>query len=127
MAEETKSAPLSADGAAVADVFSCRRCRTVLCSSTDLQAHTPAAQQFSYHRQVKTNRQRQATVADAGDEYDIGGAAPSPPKPTCDSLFLTEAPDWMGLVEGRVLCPKCQGRVGNMKWAGMQCSCTLCS
>ncbi|KAL1209600.1 putative inactive dual specificity protein phosphatase-like [Cardamine amara subsp. amara] len=45
----------------------------------------------------------------------------------CSSIFV-EPMKWMqtihdGLVEEKLLCLGCEGRLGYFNWAGMQCSC----
>jgi dual specificity phosphatase 12 len=47
---------------------------------------------------------------------------------TACSSYFTEPVEWMGealrgVVEGKLLCPKCNSRLGAFNWAGMQCSC----
>ena len=49
-------------------------------------------------------------------------------QPTCTSIFLAEALQWMRAasldpVEGKLLCFGCGARVGALRWAGSQCSC----
>jgi dual specificity phosphatase 12 len=93
-------------------VFSCRRCREVLFSKSDLVEHEPnPAHSFSHHRLMK--------------EQSLGEA----PVVTCSSFFLAEPQGWMKSddVEGKIVCPKCSARVGSLKWAGGQCSCEFCA
>jgi len=85
---------------ATEEVFSCRRCRSVLFTDADLERHTAG-------QQMLPNR------------------ASSQP---CSSYFLQEAPSWISpeaLSENRILCPnpKCAARLGSLSWSGAQCSC----
>ena len=98
--------------------YSCRRCRTPLCTSSDLAAHDVSSQTFSYRRRLKETK---------GAEI-VGQSAGKPDESRCD-LFVPEPLEWMGLVEGRLACPnkQCGARVGNLKWAGIQCSCPCLS
>lgn len=46
----------------------------------------------------------------------------------CTSLFFEEAPSFLHIKEsdgdeGKLLCPKCEGKVGNWSWIGSKCSC----
>ena len=45
----------------------------------------------------------------------------------CQSLFIEQS-QWLessvlGSSQGKLVCPKCRGRLGSYKWAGLQCSC----
>ena len=47
--------------------------------------------------------------------------------PQCKSLFVEQS-GWMesmvlGTSQGKLVCPKCSGRLGSFNWAGLQCSC----
>ena len=41
----------------------------------------------------------------------------------CESYFLFQPPDWMGVEEGKKNCPNCKTRLGALKWSGNKCSC----
>ena len=46
---------------------------------------------------------------------------------SCSHLFIKEL-FWMenfirGVNEGTISCPKCNGKLGNFSWVGLQCSC----
>ncbi|CAG8714521.1 17977_t:CDS:2, partial [Racocetra fulgida] len=54
-------------------------------------------------------------------------------KSLCSSYFV-EPLDWIlegekqndkeeGELDGKIKCPKCNAKLGNYNWAGMQCSC----
>ena len=45
----------------------------------------------------------------------------------CQSLFVQQT-EWLdeiaiGRSQGKLICPKCSGRLGSFNWSGMQCSC----
>eukprot|EP01119_Soliformovum_irregulare_P021644 TRINITY_DN7251_c0_g1_i1.p1 TRINITY_DN7251_c0_g1~~TRINITY_DN7251_c0_g1_i1.p1 ORF type:complete len:337 (+),score=75.29 TRINITY_DN7251_c0_g1_i1:80-1012(+) len=83
-------------------IYCCRTCRNFLFSEKDILPHEPS-QKFQWRGERKTNR----------------GAS-------CSSYFLTGDMTWMGdtsEIEGKLLCPKCQGKVGSWVWNGSQCSC----
>lgn len=44
----------------------------------------------------------------------------------CTSVFLLHPPDWTscgGSNEGRIICPKCESKIGTYVWSGASCSC----
>jgi dual specificity phosphatase 12 len=44
----------------------------------------------------------------------------------CTSVFLEDPPSFFsanGVEEGKLLCPKCQSKVGTWSWVGNKCSC----
>lgn len=90
--------------------YKCRKCRLALFSGTSLIAHEPGSGQLSF----KWHKQDCNTVDDSSNTQ-------------CTSLFI-EPVGWMlplleGTVDGKLPCPKCNGRLGSFNWAGMQCSC----
>lgn len=89
--------------------YKCRKCRLSLFDVTSVIAHEPGSGQtsFKWHKQ---------------DLYEV-----DPINYQCTSLFV-EPVRWMlplleGTVDGKLPCPKCNGRLGSFNWAGMQCSC----
>ena len=81
----------------------CFRCRKVLFTQREVTAH------------------EQNTKVGGGG----GGASQGP----CSSVFLLEPPMWLlessstSSSQGKVVCPKCQSRLGNWDWSGSVCSC----
>ena len=92
--------------------YACKRCRTVLFDSTQIEPHAPPPSHvctFKYRR-------------------SFGVAAQAEPEKRCTSMFLQPCQEWMGDItaqDGRLLCPKCQAVVGKWKWGGLQCSCSV--
>eukprot|EP01122_Echinamoeba_exundans_P001206 TRINITY_DN1118_c0_g1_i1.p1 TRINITY_DN1118_c0_g1~~TRINITY_DN1118_c0_g1_i1.p1 ORF type:complete len:286 (+),score=44.50 TRINITY_DN1118_c0_g1_i1:420-1277(+) len=86
--------------------YTCRVCRFRVFGADELVPHEPGKHEFSYRRRENN--------ADKD----------------CTSHFI-EAKDWMGDLsglEGRIVCPKCDGRLGTYNWGGTQCSCgTWCA
>lgn len=95
-------------------IYSCRRCRQLLFRPELITEHDTAQHRFSSHRRAKD-------IASHDGNMAYGG-----PK-DCTSFFLAEAVQWMKSasedVEGKLCCPKCNTRLGMLKWAGSQCSC----
>ncbi|XP_075244139.1 dual specificity protein phosphatase 12-like [Convolutriloba macropyga] len=63
-------------------------------------------------------RQSHMTVNDSNRGGDIGN---------CSSLFV-EPVKWMeililGVLSGKLCCPKCRNKLGSFNWSGAQCSC----
>jgi len=87
--------------------FSCRQCRQKLYCGSEVIPHQAGSGQAAFHHKKRDRR-----------------AAAGPPQ--CTVQFI-EQPAWLGdltgLVGDRMLCPKCQARVGAWKWEGLQCSC----
>ncbi len=77
--------------------YSCRRCRYCLLDSTTLHSHSLT----SYVGIEKPHK--------------------------CSSLFVEEPPVFMTIKdeeqEGKLVCPKCETRVGQWSWIGSKCSC----
>lgn len=46
---------------------------------------------------------------------------------SCTSLFLEESPNFLRIAdgedEGKLLCPRCESKVGSWSWVGSKCSC----
>ncbi|KAG0432389.1 hypothetical protein HPB47_020885 [Ixodes persulcatus] len=53
-----------------------------------------------------------------------------PPGQLCSSSFFVEPTGWLfhqaQSLQGKVLCPKCNSKVGNYNWAGLYCECGAC-
>ncbi len=103
--------------------YACRRCRRLLFTPSDLAAaHPVGSHAFSYRRAAKDCGGVPAPPA-AADDPAGGAAAPSP----CTSFFLADALPWMCAagsdVSSKLPCPGCGARLGDLSWAGSQCSC----
>lgn len=88
-------------------VYSCRMCRRPLFFAEDIMPHQVSKHDISYRKRDKGNAVSSDFV-------------------TCNSHFLQEPLQWMGVVdenEGKICCSKCQSRIGFWKWDGQQCSC----
>ncbi|KAL9988494.1 hypothetical protein ACROYT_G002948 [Oculina patagonica] len=88
--------------------YQCRKCRLVLFGGDSCIEHEAGSGQASFKR----HKQDSSAV-----KYDN----------SCTSLFI-EPVGWMlplleGATEGKLPCPKCNGRLGSFNWAGMECSC----
>eukprot|EP00055_Hartaetosiga_balthica_P005619 m.16740 g.16740 ORF g.16740 m.16740 type:complete len:320 (+) comp4662_c0_seq4:305-1264(+) len=89
----------------ITTTIKCKKCRRLLMLNLNLLSHEPGQGQlsFKYHRREPG--------------MDV----------SCSSLFC-EPLEWMngvcdGEVEGKILCPKCDFRLGTFNWSGGQCSC----
>mmetsp|Transcript_20155 Transcript_20155/g.29636 ORF Transcript_20155/g.29636 Transcript_20155/m.29636 type:complete len:386 (-) Transcript_20155:505-1662(-) len=86
--------------------FACKMCRTILFGECDLEdiPHSKGQHSFS-SRKMKS----------------AGNAK------VCQSIFLAPGLEWMVSIndsaEGKLSCPKCNGKLGLYKWHGTQCSC----
>ncbi|CAN7993662.1 unnamed protein product [Ixodes hexagonus] len=53
-----------------------------------------------------------------------------PPGRLCSSGFFVEPTEWLfhqaQSLQGKVLCPRCNSKVGNYNWAGLYCECGAC-
>ena len=82
-------------------VYACRKCRFLLFTQEHVTTHAKEQQTFSYRERAKGVDDR------------------------CTSFFLEDAMEWMGeaMGGGKIVCPNCSTRLGQLKWAGAQCSC----
>mmetsp|Transcript_19140 Transcript_19140/g.43572 ORF Transcript_19140/g.43572 Transcript_19140/m.43572 type:complete len:214 (+) Transcript_19140:697-1338(+) len=83
-------------------IYSCRKCRTAICTSDDLNSHNIGLHSFS-HRKI------------SGSSSNL-----------CNNAYLEEPADWIDFSEGnegRIYCPKCACKLGSYSWSGAQCSC----
>ncbi|CAM6066455.1 unnamed protein product [Sphagnum tenellum] len=93
-------------------VYRCKKCRQVVASEENVITHIPGAGLTSF-------KWRKRGVKGAGTD--------EPVQPECTSIFVHPM-QWMtpvqeGMVESKLQCVKCEARLGNFNWAGMQCSC----
>ncbi|XP_051143162.1 uncharacterized protein LOC127259683 [Andrographis paniculata] len=85
--------------------YSCKKCHRIVASLENVVDHVPG----EGDTWPKRNRYNQSNDNE------------------CSSVFV-EPIQWMttveeGGVEGKLVCPKCAGRVGYFNWSGIQCSC----
>ncbi|XP_061696372.1 dual specificity protein phosphatase 12 isoform X2 [Syngnathoides biaculeatus] len=85
--------------------YRCRKCRRTLFRSSSLLSHPVGEGATAFDHKKNTN----LTVVQ------------------CTSYFI-EPVQWMeqallGVMEGQLLCPKCQSKLGSFSWCGDQCSC----
>ncbi|XP_077392890.1 dual specificity protein phosphatase 12 isoform X2 [Festucalex cinctus] len=85
--------------------YRCRKCRRTLFRSSSLLSHPvgEGASAFSHKKSSNLNGIQ------------------------CTSYFI-EPVQWMeqallGVMDGQLLCPKCQSKLGSFSWCGDQCSC----
>jgi dual specificity phosphatase 12 len=108
--ESTMSVPRTVDR--TKNIFLCRMCRIILFCEGDLQdpPHEASRHRFS-HKKI-----HHGSVSSTGTAL-------------CQSYFLQNCLAWMGedirngVPEGKLSCPKCDGKVGTWIWSGTQCSC----
>ncbi|KAL7444285.1 hypothetical protein ACHAXM_009397 [Skeletonema potamos] len=83
--------------------YACKRCRSVLFGTDDLEDPP--------HLQARHNFRRKGQTSAQG---------------MCQNLFIADPLPWMhgcNEMEGKLHCPKCQTKVGHYTWTGAQCSC----
>ena len=83
--------------------YACKRCRTVLFSTDDLEDPPHTQSLHDFRRRGQTAGQR-----------------------ACQNLCLSDPLPWMNGcndMEGKLHCPKCNTKVGHYSWTGAQCSC----
>ena len=85
--------------------YSCKLCRTILFTENDLEDPPHVKNKHNF-----THRKGQSSTTTH-----------------CQSLFLSQELNWMGDIgcsnEGKLFCPKCEGKIGLWNWSGTQCSC----
>ncbi|CAG8462514.1 1645_t:CDS:2 [Ambispora gerdemannii] len=69
----------------------------------------------------KSDMPQELTTRDASIKNDVDQNI------KCSAYFI-EPLQWIidahqGELDGKILCPKCNSKLGNYNWAGMQCSC----
>eukprot|EP01029_Cantina_marsupialis_P029729 TRINITY_DN782088_c0_g1_i1.p1 TRINITY_DN782088_c0_g1~~TRINITY_DN782088_c0_g1_i1.p1 ORF type:complete len:323 (+),score=93.86 TRINITY_DN782088_c0_g1_i1:747-1715(+) len=79
--------------------FNCAKCRCLLFFADEIAVHDMNKHNFAYRKGTQ--------------------------KDDCSSFFFNEALEWMKLesTQGKIVCPKCSGRLGSYNWSGSQCSC----
>ncbi|KAL2610871.1 hypothetical protein R1flu_022563 [Riccia fluitans] len=97
-------------GEKVPTLYRCKKCRRLVASESNVVTHNLGLGESSF----KTKRKGSGRSDDYGE-------------PKCSSIFV-EPMQWMtavveGDVEGKLLCARCEARLGNFNWAGLQCSC----
>ncbi|XP_061653206.1 dual specificity protein phosphatase 12 isoform X2 [Phyllopteryx taeniolatus] len=85
--------------------YRCRKCRRTLFRSSSLLSHPVGEGATAFGHKKSTN---------------LTGVQ-------CTSYFI-EPVQWMeqallGVMDGQLLCPKCQSKLGSFSWCGDQCSC----
>ncbi|PVU92569.1 hypothetical protein BB559_003693 [Furculomyces boomerangus] len=95
----------------------CKKCRRLLLSESNIFEHEagPGNIGFSYTK-----------VNNFGAEA-VGGNMAGKPKNNCSSIFF-EPISWIkdihsGVISGKIMCPKCDTKLGQFSWAGSKCSC----
>ena len=85
--------------------FKCRKCRKILFSSKDLEAH-------------QKGRSISAVYGSKGVDANTK---------ECTSYFLNSDLEWLpksyGVVGGKINCDKCAAKIGHFSWTATQCSC----
>ncbi|KAJ1883485.1 tyrosine protein phosphatase yvh1 [Coemansia sp. RSA 1722] len=106
--------PSTHKGLPVQRLVRCKKCRRALVSEANILDHQAGVGQvaFSY-------KKRNANGMDTPHAF--------PQNRACSSLFV-EPMEWMdgvkdGLLENKIVCPKCLAKLGAYNWAGAQCSC----
>ena len=96
------------DDATDSSYFTCKKCGTFLFHNTDIEIHTPPLND-SNRSQGNSN--------------------------ICSSIFLSSSPSFIDQVNlsqqdsysipggNKILCPKCNSKLGQWSWSGNQCSC----
>ncbi|CAG8511957.1 16149_t:CDS:2 [Cetraspora pellucida] len=93
----------------------CKKCRRTLISTENFVTHTQGSGQNAFSYKKRDNLYTSIS------------------KSSCSSYFV-EPLDWIlrgkeqndkeeGELDGKIKCPKCNAKLGNYSWAGMQCSC----
>ncbi|KAJ1732997.1 tyrosine protein phosphatase yvh1 [Coemansia sp. Benny D160-2] len=96
-------------------VVRCKKCRRPLVSDANIVDHSAGDGEVAFSFKKRSN--------------GSGAATPHafPQNKACSSLFV-EPMAWMdgvtdGLLENKIMCPKCHAKLGSYNWAGAQCSC----
>ena len=124
-------------GADAGRMLSCRACRRLPARGADEVPHEPGegVDADTWRRKVARRKWARSGGEGSGGPGDEGGVrgAPAPggasrggSKP-CGCVFLHPLA-WMrgveeGPVEGKLLCPKCDAKVGHFNWSGLRCGC----
>ncbi|XP_069794217.1 dual specificity protein phosphatase 12 isoform X2 [Narcine bancroftii] len=89
-------------------IYRCRKCRRCLFRGSSNLSHVPGTGPIAFAHKRLTQSLR-------GDQTK------------CTSYFI-EPVQWMkssllGVLDGQLLCPKCNSKLGSFNWYGDQCSC----
>ncbi|CAI9099570.1 OLC1v1036416C3 [Oldenlandia corymbosa var. corymbosa] len=92
-------------------LYRCKKCRRVVALQEHVVDHIPGEGEtsFGWHKRR------------SGNFFN------KPEDDECSSIFV-EPLSWMtaveeGALEGKLLCAKCEGRLGYFNWSGIQCNC----
>ncbi|XP_019084391.1 PREDICTED: probable inactive dual specificity protein phosphatase-like At4g18593 [Camelina sativa] len=95
-------------------MYQCKKCRRVLLCQEQVIEHTPGEADSEFDDMFKNM---------------FGEVNKNPGEVNqCTSIFV-EPLSWMNeameddVSEGKLLCPKCQAKVGSFDWSGSYCSC----
>lgn len=94
--------------------FACRRCGERLFDQSTVS--------HDMH-QKKSSADECTSISDVKTDWAVNDVGP---RAKCTSVFLNSPPPWLECTdsnEGRLVCPKCDARVGNFRWSGSTCSC----
>lgn len=93
-------------------IYRCRKCRTIVATDENIVPHErgKGEQCFKWKKR-------------SGKPWDK-----EKEQVQCSSIFVEEPLKWMqtvqaGTVGDKLMCMKCNARLGSYNWAGMQCSC----
>ncbi|XP_068950739.1 dual specificity protein phosphatase 12 isoform X1 [Petaurus breviceps papuanus] len=91
-------------------LYKCRKCRRSLFRSSSILDHSEGSGPAAFAHKKMT-----PLIINIGNEA------------TCTSYFI-EPVQWMesallGVMDGQLLCPKCNAKLGSFNWYGEQCSC----
>ncbi|XP_026883501.2 dual specificity protein phosphatase 12 [Electrophorus electricus] len=91
-------------------VYRCRKCRRVLFRRSSILSHSMGSGPSAFSHKRPSGR-----LPATGDQTE------------CTSYFI-EPVQWMekgllGVMDGQLLCPKCNSKLGSFNWYGEQCSC----
>ncbi|KAL1224794.1 putative inactive dual specificity protein phosphatase-like [Cardamine amara subsp. amara] len=87
-------------------IYRCKKCRRIIAIEENVVPHEPGKGEECFAWKKRSGNSERVQ---------------------CSSIFV-EPMKWMqtihdGLVEEKLLCLGCKGRLGYFNWAGMQCSC----
>ncbi|CUM64091.1 uncharacterized protein PRCAT00001681001 [Priceomyces carsonii] len=96
----------------------CRKCRQVLALGSQIESHEPPDSSSDQSLFVKTAPNSKRVISSVTASQ------------LCSHFFLNEPLSWMkeeiqgkGEIEGKLMCPKCNCKVGAYSWRGSRCSC----
>lgn len=95
--------------------YTCRKCSHTLFSRSDvLHEGTPGHTADG----IGVSSAKAGWIHNRPTYCGVGG--------TCSSVFMRDAPPWVTNVHanhGRILCPRCNAKLGSFAWSGAPCSC----